>query len=346
MRVVHYLNQFFGQVGAESEANFPLEVREGVVGPGMMLNQILGDDAEVVATIICGDNYFAENTDALTDEIVKILKDNKADILVAGPAFTAGRYGLACGNVCKIAHQNLQIPAVSGMFEENPGLEMFRKYAYMFPTANNARGMKDAINTMGEFVKKLAKKEKIGSPEVEGYFKRGVRVAAFKEENGGVRAVNMLMKKIKGEPFETELEMPEFEKFTPSPAIKNLKEATICVMTSGGIVPTGNPDGMEACFCSKYKFYDFEEFGGTTIPNAEVAHGGFDPTFANEDGNRVMPVDVLFDLASEGVIKKVYPYAGVTVGNAMAADQATTFGEGFAKQLVADGVDGVILTST
>jgi betaine reductase len=346
MRVVHYINQFFGQVGAENEANFPLEVRKGPVGPGMLLNNLLGEEAEVVATIICGDNYFAEHTDELTEDIVRILNESHAEVLVAGPAFTAGRYGLACGNVCKIAHQRVGIPAVSGMYKENPGLEMFKKYAYIFPTANNARGMKEAVEKMADFVKKLARKETIGSPEAEGYFQRGVRVPVFKEDIGAKRAVDMLIKKINGEKYETEMIMPNFTKFKPSPAIKDIKNATICIMTSGGIAPKGNPDGLEACFCTKYKFYDFDVYGGTKIPDSEVAHGGYDPTHANIDGNRVLPVDVLAELEAEGEIGRLYPLAGVTVGNAMAADQAATFGDAMAKELLAAGVDGVILTST
>jgi betaine reductase len=346
MRVVHYINQFFGQVGAENAANFPLEVREGPVGPGMLLNDLLGKEAEVITTIICGDNYFVENMDKLTDKIVAILKENNADVLVAGPAFTAGRYGMACGNVCKIAHQSVGIPAVSGMHEENPGVGMYKKYAYIFPTANNARGMKDALIVMAEFVKKLASKEAIGSPAAEGYFERGIRVPAFKDNIGAKRAVDMLIKKINNQEFETEMVMPNFTKFKPSPAIKDMRNATIAVITSGGIVPNHNPDGLEACFCTKYKFYDFDAFGGTKIPNSQVAHGGYDPTFANEDGNRVLPVDVMAELEAEGEIGKLYPFAGVTVGNAMAADQAATFGDAMAKELVAAGVDGVILTST
>lgn len=346
MRVVHYINQFFGQIGAESEADYPLEVRKGPVGPGLLLNDILGNDAEIVATIVCGDNYFAENTDALTGKIIDALKDNKADILVAGPAFTAGRYGLACGSVCKTAHQAAGIPAVSGMFEENPGLDMFKKYAYIFPTANNARGMKSAMETIGAFVRKIARKEQIGGPEQEGYFPRGIRVPVFREENGGKRAVKMLLKKINGEEFETELIMPNFSKVKPSPAIRDIKKAKIAIMTSGGIVPKGNPDNFEACFCTKYKFYDFDIYGGMKIPNSEVAHGGYDPTHANLDGNRVMPVDVLAELEEKGEIGELFEFAGVTVGNAMAADQAATFGDAMAKRLKESGVDGVILTST
>ena len=36
-KVVHYLNQFFGQVGQEEKADLPFMVKKGPVGPGMAL---------------------------------------------------------------------------------------------------------------------------------------------------------------------------------------------------------------------------------------------------------------------------------------------------------------------
>ena len=62
-KIVHYLNQFFGGIGGEDKADFQPEVREEIIGPGMALNAGLGDDYEIVATVICGDNYFGENLD-------------------------------------------------------------------------------------------------------------------------------------------------------------------------------------------------------------------------------------------------------------------------------------------
>ena len=35
--VVHYINQFFGQIGGEEMANIAPEIREGIVGPGMSI---------------------------------------------------------------------------------------------------------------------------------------------------------------------------------------------------------------------------------------------------------------------------------------------------------------------
>ena len=37
LRVVHYINQFFAQIGGVEMADYKPEYREGVVGPGMAL---------------------------------------------------------------------------------------------------------------------------------------------------------------------------------------------------------------------------------------------------------------------------------------------------------------------
>jgi glycine reductase len=346
MRIVHYINQFFGQVGAESAADYPLEVRESVVGPGMMFESEIAPDAEIVATIICGDNYFVENMDIVNEEIAKILKKYRADFVIAGPAFNAGRYGVACGNVCKVANQNFGIEAITGMYYDNPGVSMYRRYAYIIPTADSARGMKDAIIKMSEFVKRLASGEEIDNPETDGYIQRGIRKSIFSQHTGAQRCVNMMLDKVNGRPFTTELPMPKFEKVNPSPGIKDISKAKIAVMTTGGLVPKGNPDAIEAGFATKYRKYSFDDFGGLRIPNVETIHGGYDPIYVNEDGNRVLPIDALVELEGEGAFGQLYNYFFVTTGNAMSTDTASGFGDEIAKQFIEANVDGVILTST
>ena len=78
----------------------------------------------------------------------------------------------------------------------------------------------------------------------------------------------------------------------------------------------------------------------------ETAHGGYDPVYANEDPDRVLPVDVLRDLEKEGKIGKLHDYFYSTVGNGTSVNNSKAFAEEFSKELVADGVDAVILTST
>ena len=95
LRVVHYLNQFFGQIGGEEKATAGFVVKEGPVGPGLALQKELGDRAEIVATVICGDDYFAGNPDKNAEEGLKLVASYQPDLFFAGPAF-AGREIRCC----------------------------------------------------------------------------------------------------------------------------------------------------------------------------------------------------------------------------------------------------------
>jgi betaine reductase len=345
-RVVHYLNQFFGQIGGEDKAGTPPEVKEGPVGPGTALQAALAESGDVVATVICGDNYFADNMEKAEEEVFQLIKAQNPEALVAGPAFNAGRYGTACGAVAKRVGEELGIPVVSGMYQENPGVELYKKNVYIIPTSDSARGMRDALFAMAGLLQKLVRGEELAAPEVEGYISRGIRKNQFAEKDGAQRAVEMLLAKMKGEPYTTELPMPDFDRVSPNPAVTNLKEATIALVTSGGIVPKGNPDRIESSSASKYGKYSLEGVDDLTAETYETAHGGYDPVYANEDADRVLPVDVMRDLEREGVIGKLHPYFYVTTGNGTSVSNAARFGASIAQDLKNAGVDAVILTST
>lgn len=345
MRILHYINQFFGQIGGEEKADYPYEVRNTAVGPGLLIKNLLEPGNEIVATIICGDNYFNDHIEEITQKIENLFTEYKIDLLIAGPAFNAGRYGMACGAVCKIAY-NKGISAVSGAFEENPGLELFRRYGYFFPTENNARGMKKALELMIPFVNKLGRGETILSYEQEGYYKRGIRKNIWVESSGAHRAINMALAKVNGDPFKTELEMPKFTKVKPSEPIKSLKNAKIALLTTGGIVPKGNPDKIESLAATKWKAYKIDDFDGCDLLNVDVAHGGYTPAFATNNGNRVLPLDAMLELEKNKEIGELDENIYVTVGNAMPVNNAQKFGEEIAQMLLSRNIDAAILTST
>ena len=345
-RVVHYLNQFFAQIGGEEKASIPPLVKEGAVGPGIPLQQALGEEGEIVATVVCGDNYFAENIDTATEKVVEFVSHYKPDVFVAGPAFTAGRYGIACGASCSGVSKKLGIPVVTAMYEEAPALDLYRKEVYIIPSANSIRGMKEVIPRMAGFVRKLGLGQEIGLPQEEGYFPHGIRVNQFVERTGAERAVDMLLSKLRGEPFQTEYPMPTFERIPASPAIKGLGSATIALVTSGGIVPLGNPDRIEAASASKFAEYSIAGVDDLTPDAYQTCHGGYDPTYANEDPNRVLPLDAMRALEKDGTIGKLYDLYYVTVGNATSVANSQKFGKAIAEKLKAADVDGVVLTST
>lgn len=284
--------------------------------------------------------------DEATEELIGMIKNADPQLFIAGPAFNAGRYGVACGSISKSVKDELGIPVVTGMYVENPGADMFKKELFIVETANSAAGMRKAIPKMASLAVKLAKGEPVGSPSEEGYIEKGVRVNYFHEERGSKRAVDMLIKKIKGEEFVTEYPMPNFDRVAPNPAVKDLTKATIALVTSGGTVPKGNPDRIESSSASKYGEYSLEGIYDLNSENSETAHGGYDPVYANEDSDRVLPVDIMREFEKEGKIGKLYEKYYTTVGNGTAVANAKAFAEEFSKTLVKDGVDAVILTST
>ena len=347
IKVVHYINQFFANIGGEEKADYPAELRVGeVVGPGMAFNMNFKDEAEIIATIVCGDSYFNENLDKAKADILAMVKEQAPDVFVAGPAFNAGRYGVACGTIAAAVQEELGIPAVTGMYVENPGADMFKNQVYMVSTKNSAAGMRDAVGKMAPLALKLAKGEKIGASCEEGYMPNGIRVNFFEKERGSKRAVKMLLQKLADKPYVTEYPMPSFDKVAPNPAVKDLAHAKIALVTSGGIVPKGNPDRIESSSASHYGEYDITGVMDLTADTYETAHGGYDPVYANEDADRVLPVDVLREMEKEGKIGELHHLFYTTTGNGTAVASAKAFADEFSQKLKADGVDAVILTST
>lgn len=345
-KVVQYINQFFAQIGGEEKADVPPQVVKGIVGPGNLLAANLGPDYEIVATVICGDSYFGDNLEKAKAELIEMIKDNNPDLFVAGPAFNAGRYGVACGTMAKMVLDELNIPVITGMYKENPGVDMFKKDLYIVETEISAAKMKNAMEKITVLAKKMINKEEIGSPAAEGYIERDIRVNYFNERRGSERAVEMLLKKIKKEEFKTEYPMPVFDRVDPLPAIKDISKVKVAVVTSGGIVPQGNPDRIESSSATKYGIYDITGMNSMSKKDFMTIHGGYDRAFVTENPNLVIPLDVLRDLEREGVIGELCNYFVSTTGTGTSVGNAKGFGEEFSKKLVADGVGAVLLVST
>lgn len=345
-KIVHYINQFFGGIGGEDKADYKPEIRETIVGPGVGIAAGLGDDYEIVATVICGDNYFGEHIEEALAEILEMIRPYQPDLFLAGPAFNAGRYGVACGTIAKAVEKELGIPALTGMYEENPGSDMFRKDLLIVATPNSAAGMRKMIPVFVNLIQKLVKGEEILGPKEEGYLERGIRVNYFHKERGSARAIEQLVRKCTGQEYETEYPMPTFDRVEPMAPVTDIRKAKIAVVTSGGIVPQGNPDHIESSSATKYGIYDITGMEQMRPEDFTTVHGGYDRQFVLENPNLVVPLDVLREKEKAGEIGELANYFIATTGTGTSTGNAKGFGEQFSKKLVEDGVEAVILTST
>ena len=346
LRVVHYVNQFFAGVGGEERSGERPQVRTGPVGPGLALQKALGDAAEVVATVWCGDDFFNENEGAAVATLVDLIQPHAPDLLVAGPAFNSGRYGLACGRLCTSVAENLGIAVVTGMHPDNPGVEVHRQKVHIVVSGRSPVSMAETMQRMAALGLKLARRERIGSPAADGYVARGLRFTELAPQRAATRAVDMLLKSVRGEEWETEWPLPAYDRVPPPPPVKDVRRATLALVTSGGIVPKGNPDRIESSYATKWLKYSLVGVKALTPEGWQSIHGGYDTSRANEDPNRVLPIDVLRELEHEGAIGRLLEDYWVFVGSGASTTNARRFAQEMARDLVANSVEGVVFTAT
>ncbi len=295
LRVVHYLNQFFAGIGGEPAANTPVQVREGPVGPGRALQQILGQQGVVRATIVCGDNFFNDEREQAAARVREILRELKPDVVVAGPAFEAGRYGVACTEVCKLAQEE-GVAAVTGMHPENPAVLLNRREVVIVPTSKSPADMQPALERMARLAAKLARREALGPADEEGYIPRGVRKPGRRGQPGYQRAVEMLVAKLAGRPYRSEVPYQAPEAVSPAPPVADVRKASIALVTTGGLVPKGNPDGQTSGNAQKYFRYSIEHLQRLAPGDWEAYHAGYFTHIVNANPNYVLPLGLMREL--------------------------------------------------
>jgi len=348
LKAVHYINQFYAGLGGETMADIGLSVLDEKKGPAIGLEKLWNGEMEVVKIIVCGDNFINndENFQKASEEIKKILEEIKPDVFVAGPAFNAGRYGVACARVCDFVRSELKIPCVTGMWHENPAVPMYGKDNYIVSTTETAAGMSKSLPQLAKLSLKLAKGEKILASRFEGYLPTGHRYNEYNEKTGAQRVTAMLLNKLYGRPFTTEVPLRGFEVVTPAPKITSMKDATIALITTGGLVPVGNPDKLRQSFSVTYGKYDVTGKDELKKGEYESIHGGYDTTDASNDPHRLIPLDMMRALEREGIIKGIYKYFLSTCGVGTNVESSKDIGRRMVADLKHSEISAAILTST
>ncbi len=346
IKVVHYINQFYGGLGGEDTASMGFEFKEEPVGPGLALQAALGDEYEIVSTIICGDNYIAENTDVACQTIVDTVKKYEGQLFIAGPGFNAGRYGIGCGAATAAVTVEAKIPAVTALYEENPGTDLYKNKCYILKSPDRATQMRKTIKDIAAFSKKLVSDEAIGKGEEEGYHGTGPAIVIDYSIPACKRGLDMLLNKYYKNQYKTEVLMLPREIIELSVLEKPLSETKLAFVTDGGLVPKGNPEAMVPTNSKRYAQYSFAGAEELDAADYEVSHQGYDNSFVLQDPNRLVPVDAAKSLVKEGKLGEIFETYYTTAGVMTPMNIGAGFGQGIAQELKDHNVDAVVLTST
>ncbi len=144
------------------------------------------------------------------------------------------------------------------------------------------------------------------TPAEGAYFSRGIREpVTILEKRGAARAVEMLVASLRGEPVNTELPLPSFEKVPPAPPLEDLSRATIVWAHEGGLTRVGNPDRIEMAMATRFGRYPL---AGLEKLDPGSLHRGprrYDNAHAKANPNRLVPLDALRALAATGMVGAV-----------------------------------------
>ena len=349
MKIIHYINQFFAGIGGEEKADQEPFIKDELIGPAVALNAMVKPNGgEVTHTIVCGDNFMGSKTEEAVETILGFLRDKEFDLFVAGPAFQAGRYGFACGTICKAVEKEFGVPVLTSMHVENPGVEMFHKDMPIFIGGKSAAKMRADVQFIADYINK----DLTGAPHTgavaEHFFPRGVRHQAWVEGMpcAARRGVDMLLKKLHGEPYQTELIIPAKDLVPIAPAIKDLEDARIALCTTGGIVPVDNPDHIQSASATRWGRYDMTGMDRLESGVFKTIHAGFDPAAANADPNVIVPLDAMRAYEKEGKYGSLHPYFYSTVGTGTTEAEARRMALEIIPLLKQDNVNAIIMTST
>ena len=341
MKIVHYVNQFFAGMGGEDSAGTGPELRDGAIGPGRKLASLLGDEHEIVATAICGDDYAASHPEFAAD-LVAQAAERGAQMIIAGPSFTSGRYGMACARIAAAAGE-AGLPALASMHPENPGLGEAAGTAVV-ESGQTARQMKESLERFAAAARKVAAGEELTAQD--GRIGPVARTNRMADENAAQRAVALLLTRLGGDRDATEIPLPDFDSVTPAAPVDDVTHALVALVTEGGFVPAGNPDRLESARATKWVRHSLDGLDSAESGSFESVHGGFSTQWANADPNRILPLDVAREMEREGAIGRLHgEYLGTT-GNGTTVADARRFGMEWAAELRQANIQAVILTAT
>jgi glycine reductase len=193
---------------------------------------------------------------------------------------------------------------------------------------------------------KLGAGDSLGPPTDDGYLPRGHRDNVCASISGSARALEMLLARLEGRPFTTEVPLPAYERVAPPPPVADLRQARLAVITEGGLVPWGNPDRLEVVWATKWLKYTIAGLDALARGHWDVAHGGYDAAFTLEDPNRMVPLDALREMQRRGEIGSLLDAYYVTCGAHVILARIANFGREIAAELRANRVDAALLVAT
>lgn len=161
-KIVMILDQIQAGAGGKEKNNIPPAGKSSPLGPGIMMEPFL-DESKVIATLFCGDEFFINNEEDVTNKMIAMVKKLNPDVVICGPSFNYENFSKMSAILCKNINDKTNISAFAAMSEEN--IDIINEYKndiciVKTPTKGGI-GLNDSLNNICKLAKSMANKEDI-----------------------------------------------------------------------------------------------------------------------------------------------------------------------------------------
>ena len=115
----------------------------------------------------------------------------------------------------------------------------------------------------------------------------------------------MLLLRISGKPFTTEIHLEETVETPIAPALKNLKVSKLAIASTAGVYPEGNPHGATSIKNTVWAKYDIGNMQTMKEADWMVIHAGITNVFIKENPNYAAPLDATREFERTGLFSKL-----------------------------------------
>ena len=156
----------------------------------------------------------------------------------------------------------------------------------------------------------------------------------------------MLVRKLNGQSYQSEVPYQPPEAVPPAAPVLDLSRATVALITTGGLIPKGNPDRQTSGNPDRYFTYSVEGLPALTGDDWEAFHGGYYNQISSENPNYILPLSHMRKLEADGVVGSVFSEIIAMPGVSTPVAKSKHLGAQIAGELKAAGVDACILVAT
>lgn len=163
-KVVMILDQIQAGAGGKEKANIPPAGKSSALGPGVMMEPFLGD-LKIVATLFCGDEFFINNQEEVSEKMCAMIKKLNPDVVVSGPSFNYENFSKMSAIVSNKINSETGIPAFAAMSEENSDVinEYKDSICIVKTPKKGGIGLNDSLKNICKLAKAMTDKEDLGS---------------------------------------------------------------------------------------------------------------------------------------------------------------------------------------